>query len=241
MIIRKITTMGDQNCLWTPGPARIAGTNVAAFAREFGQRIGADFQDYVSLHAASVEERGQFWSCIWDFCKVIGERGDRTIGLDKMPGGEFFPDAKLNFAENLLRLDAHGDALVFRAEDQISRRMSWDILRQSVSSAQQWLMSQGVRQGDRVAAMLPNMPESVILMLATASIGAVWSSCSPDFGVRGVLDRFGQIEPKIFIASDGYFYGDGCGSWSGIDAPVMWCVKGNTEFSPSVGKCVHIE
>ena len=207
MIIRKITTMGDQNCLWTPGPAKIAGTNMAAFAREFGQRIGADFQDYVSLHAASVEERGQFWSCIWDFCKVIGERGDRTIGLDKMPGGEFFPDAKLNFAENLLRLDAHGDALVFRAEDQASRRMSWDTLRQSVSSAQQWLMSQGVRQGDRVAAMLPNMPESVILMLATASIGAVWSSCSPDFGVRGVLDRFGQIEPKIFIASDGYFYG----------------------------------
>ena len=125
-----------------------------------------------------------------------------------MPGAEFFPDARLNFAENLLRHEGEGDALVFRAEDQVSRRMTWSALRNSVSKAQQWLQSRGVRQGDRVAAMLPNMPESVVLMLATASIGAVWSSCSPDFGTRGVLDRFGQIEPKIFIASDGYFYSD---------------------------------
>lgn len=180
---------------------------MAVFAHEFGQRIGLDLKDYASLHAGSIADRGSFWSCVWDFCDVIGKKGDRSIGLDKMPGAEFFPDAELNFAENLLRHDGEGDAIIFRSEDHVSRRMSWAMLRQSVSSAQQWLISRGVRKGDRVAAILPNMPESVVLMLATASIGAVWSSCSPDFGVGGVLDRFAQIKPKILIVSDGCYYG----------------------------------
>ena len=198
--------MGEENRLWVPDPDTRSRTWMAVFAGVFGRRLGVDLGEYPDLHDASVRERETFWSCIWDFCNVIGEKGDRVLGADTMPGAVFFPDAQLNFAENLLRLDGGDDALVFRAEDQVFRKLSWAALRQSVSRAQQWLKSRGVGQGDRVAAMLPNMPESVVLMLATASIGAVWSSCSPDFGTRGVLDRFGQIEPKVFIAADGYFY-----------------------------------
>ena len=138
---------------------------------------------------------------------VIGEKGGRLlIDGDKMPGAKFFPDAQLNFAENLLRKKGAGDALVFRGEDKVSYRLSWDELHALVSRAQQALKAEGVGKGDRVAAMLPNLPESIALMLAVTSLGAIWSSCSPDFGERGVLDRFGQIEPKVFIAVDGYWY-----------------------------------
>jgi acetoacetyl-CoA synthetase len=125
---------------------------------------------------------------------------------DKMPGARFFPDARLNFAENLLKKSGAGDALVFRGEDKVERRMSWDELRALVSRLQQLFSSHGVEAGDRVAAMMPNMPETIACMLAAASIGAIWSSCSPDFGEQGVLDRFGQIEPVILIAPDGYWY-----------------------------------
>src|SRR5690606_27250667 len=125
---------------------------------------------------------------------------------DKMPGASCFHDAGLNFAENLLRLSGGGDALVFRGEDKVERRMSWDELRALVSRLQQLFRAEGVKAGDRIAAMMPNMPETVAAMLAATSIGAIWSSCSPDFGVQGVLDRFGQIEPVIFLAPDGYWY-----------------------------------
>lgn len=199
--------MNALNPLWTPLPAPTSTTNMVSFAAELGRKLGVDLHDYPALHAASLSDRGAFWSCVWDFCGVIGDKGERSLGADKMPGAEFFPDAHLNFAENLLRHEGEEDALVFRAEDQVARRISWSLLRGLVSKAQQWLLSKGVGEGDRVAAMLPNMPESVVMILATASIGAVWSSCSPDFGTRGVLDRFGQIAPKIFIACDGYFYG----------------------------------
>src|SRR5690606_17095421 len=124
-----------------------------------------------------------------------------------MPGASFFPDARLNFAENLLRKTGEEDAILFRGEDKVERRLSWDELRALVSRMQQLFKANGVKAGDRVAAMMPNMPETVAGMLAAASLGAIWSSCSPDFGVQGVLDRFGQIEPVIFIAPDGYWYG----------------------------------
>ncbi len=123
-----------------------------------------------------------------------------------MPGARFFPDARLNFAENLLRRNDDGDALVFWGEDKVRRRMSWRQLHDAVSQLQQALRAEGVRPGDRVAAYMPNMPETIIAMLAAASLGAVFSSCSPDFGVAGVLDRFGQIEPKVLVTVDGYFY-----------------------------------
>ena len=159
------------------------------------------------MHRWSIEDRAAFWSLLWDFCGVIGERGGPAlVDGDKMPGASFFPDARLNYAENLLRKTGSSDAIVFKGEDKVDRRLSWDELRALVSKLQQLLRELGVRQGDRVAAMLPNMPEAIAGMLATASLGAIWSSCSPDFGIEGVIDRFGQIEPVVFIACDGYWY-----------------------------------
>jgi acetoacetyl-CoA synthetase len=123
-----------------------------------------------------------------------------------MREAKFFPEAKLNFAENLLRYKGDGEAIIFRGEDKIERRLTWDDLHALVSKLQQFMLAEGVKPGDRIAGMMPNMPEAVALMLAASSLGAVWSSCSPDFGAQGVLDRFGQIEPKLFFACDGYWY-----------------------------------
>ena len=199
--------MNDQAPLWRPSQADIDSSAMMAFAREAEKIIGRDLGDYDALHAWSVEDREAFWSLVWDFCGVVGERGERTLADgDRMPGARFFPDAQLNFAENLLPRSGTGDALVFRGEDKVARRMDWDELRALVSRLQQWLRAQGVKPGDRVAAMMPNMPETIAAMLAVSSLGAIWSSCSPDFGPQGVLDRFGQIEPVVFIACDGYWY-----------------------------------
>ena len=193
--------------LWTPSAERIAAAPLTAFAAEAGKRTGRQFSRYADLHAWSVDDREAFWDLVWDFCGVIGDKGGRVLADgDKMPGAKFFPDAQLNFAQNLLRGSGHGEAIVFRGEDKVERRLSWDELSTLVSQLQQLFVSLGIKKGDRIAAMMPNMPETVAAMLATASIGAVWSSCSPDFGEQGVLDRFGQIEPKLFIAPDGYWY-----------------------------------
>ena len=197
--------------LWTPGPDRVAAAQVMDFMRQVNARHGLALTSYKELHAWSVAHPDLFWDMVWDFCGVIGDKGAAAgmrllIDGDKMPGAQFFPDAQINFAENLLRKTGPGDALVFRGEDKVSYRWSWDDLQAFVSRAQQALAAAGVGKGDRVAAMLPNLPESVGLMLAVTSLGAIWSSCSPDFGERGVLDRFGQIEPKVFIAVDGYWY-----------------------------------
>jgi acetoacetyl-CoA synthetase len=168
---------------------------------------GRPIADYRALHRWSVEDREAFWSLIWDYCDVIGEKGASVLqDGDRMPGAKFFPDARLNFAENLLRRTGSAEAIIFRGEDKVVRRWSWDELAAMTSRIRQLFEAHGVREGDRVAAMMPNMPETVAAMLAAASLGAVWSSCSPDFGVQGVLDRFGQIEPVIFIAPDGYWY-----------------------------------
>src|SRR5690606_33272077 len=148
-----------------------------------------------------------FWPLVWDFCGLIGERGERVlVDGDRMPGARFFPDARLNFAENLLKKSGPSEALVFRGEDKVERVLSWDDLRALVSRLQQLFRAHGVQPGDRIAAMMPNMPETIAAMLAATSLGAIWSSCSPDFGEQGVLDRFGQIEPVLFIAPDGYWY-----------------------------------
>ena len=164
--------------------------------------------DYRALYSFSIDQPAAFWRDVWDFCGVIGEPGERVVvDLHRMPGARFFPDARLNFTSNLLRQSGTGDALVFDGEGQRHCTVSHDELRRDVARFASALRSCGVRTGDRVAAYLPNMPEAIIAALGTAAIGAVWSSCSPDFGVQGVLDRFGQIEPRILIASDGYFYG----------------------------------
>jgi acetoacetyl-CoA synthetase len=180
---------------------------MTAFMKAAARASGSDIGDYGRLHQWSIEDREAFWSLVWDQCGVIGEKGGRVmVDGDRMPGASFFPDARLNFAENLLRKKGGGDAIVFRGEDKVKRRLSWDDLHAFVSRMQQLFRAEGVKAGDRIAGMMPNMPEAVAAMLAAASLGAIWSSCSPDFGVQGVLDRFGQIEPVLFIAPDGYWY-----------------------------------
>jgi acetoacetyl-CoA synthetase len=193
--------------LWTPDPDRTAAAALTAFRQAAGERAGREFAGYAELHRWSVEDRAAFWNLVWDFCGVIGEKGgDVLADGDRMPGARFFPDARLNFAENLLVRSGPAEAIVFRGEDKIERRLSWNELHGLVSRLQQLFVKLGVKAGDRIAAMMPNMPETVAAMLAAASLGAVWSSCSPDFGEQGVLDRFGQIEPVIFIVPDGYWY-----------------------------------
>ena len=195
--------MSDQP-LWRPGAERAAQSLLARFMRRAGR------SNWDDLHRWSVERPEEFWNLVWDFCAVRGTRGERTLlHGDRMPGAQWFPDARLNFAENLLRADAdpEGDAIVFWGEDRIKRRLQRRELQALVSRLAQGLRAAGVRRGDRVAGYLPNLPESVAAMLASASLGAIWSSCSPDFGVQGVLDRFGQIEPKVLFCADGYLYG----------------------------------
>ena len=188
--------------LWTPSPEAAARTGMARFMRLAGKK------DYAELHRWSVERSEDFWALLWKFCEVRGDPGARRlVDGERMPGAIWFPEARLNFAENLLRERDDAPALVFWGEDQVKRRVSRRELRELVSRLQQALRAAGVGKGDRVAGYLPNLPESVAAMLATTSLGAVWSSCSPDFGVQGVLDRFGQIEPKALFCADYYLYG----------------------------------
>jgi acetoacetyl-CoA synthetase len=193
--------------LWRPTPALIAAQPLTAFMSACEERHAIAFADVNDFHAWSIAERGAFWSGVWDFCGVIGDKGARALVDDgHMTQARFFPDARLNFAENMLRGGGSSDAILFRGEDKVHSRLSWDALAGLVSRLQQAMADLGIGEGDRVAAMMPNMPETVALMLATASLGAIWSSCSPDFGEQGVVDRFGQISPSLFIACDGYWY-----------------------------------
>ena len=173
-------------------------------------RSGRSLPDYAALWRWSNEEREAFWREVWDYAGVVGTRGERTlVDPTRMPGARWFPDARLNFAENLLTrraADDAGDALVFRGEDKLARRVSHAELVATTSRVAAALKAAGVAAGDRVAAYVPNMPEAMQAMLGAASLGAVWSSCSPDFGVQGVLDRFGQIEPRVLVTVDGYWY-----------------------------------
>ncbi|PZQ13154.1 MAG: acetoacetate--CoA ligase [Ancylobacter novellus] len=200
-------TEAQPSPLWTPSPERAAASNMARFIAEASSRSGRKLDGFRALHAWSIEDRETFWDLVWDFCGVIGEKGEGVVeNGDAMPGARFFPNATLNYAENLLRGSGPEPALIFKGEDKAEARLSFDELRALVSRIQQALAAAGVGEGDRVAAMVPNRPETIAFMLATASLGAIWSSCSPDFGERGVLDRFGQIEPKVFVTVDGYWY-----------------------------------
>jgi acetoacetyl-CoA synthetase len=193
--------------LWTPSKERIETAPMTAFMKAAALKSGLALSSYAELHRWSIDDREAFWSLVWDFCGIVGDKGEVVLADgEKMPGATFFGEASLNFAENLLRKRGTGEAIVFRGEDKVERRLSWNELHALTSRLQQLFVSLGVKTGDRVAAMMPNMPETVAAMLAATSIGAVWSSCSPDFGEQGVLDRFGQIEPVVFIAPDGYWY-----------------------------------
>ncbi|WP_341990282.1 acetoacetate--CoA ligase [Azorhizobium sp. AG788] len=193
--------------LWQPSAERIARSHVTALIGEVNARFGTTLSTYRDVHSWSITHLPEFWDMVWENCGVIGDKGTtHLVDADKMPGARFFPDATLNFAENLLRRKGPGEAIIFRGEDKLETRLSYDDLHALVSRLQQALKAEGVGVGDRVAAMMPNMPETIAIMLAATSIGAIFSSCSPDFGERGVLDRFGQIEPKVFFACDGYWY-----------------------------------
>ncbi|MBD9638812.1 acetoacetate--CoA ligase [Ensifer sp. ENS07] len=193
--------------LWTPSPARIEDAAITGFRRWCENEYRIPLPSHDDFHAWSIADRERFWSAVWSFCDVIGQRGERAlVHGDDMLEARFFPDATLNFAENLLARRGSGDALVFRGEDKVAYRWSWDRLHGMVSRLQQAFRALGIGTGDRVCAMMPNMPETIACMLAASSIGAIWSSCSPDFGEQGVIDRFGQIKPKLFIACDAYWY-----------------------------------
>ena len=194
--------------VWTPSSEDIEQANVTKFMGEVRSTWGADVEDYPGLYHWSIEAPEKFWQSMWDFGGVIAEtRGDIVVeDGDKMPGAKWFPEARLNYAENLLRRRNDTPALIFWGEDQVRTSLTYAQLYDRVSQTAQALRDAGVGPGDCVAGYLPNMPETAVAMLATASLGAVWSSCSPDFGVQGVLDRFGQIEPKVMLSADGYYY-----------------------------------
>ena len=194
--------------LWQPSASGSAASNMTAFMRAVERAHAVKMPDYAALYDWSIREPQKFWREIWSFCGVIGD-GPGNVTLehgDRMPGARWFPQARLNFAENLLRRRDTATSIEFRGEDRVASRVSFAELHHEVSRMAQALRASGLRAGDRVAAYMPNIPGTIIAMLAASSIGAIWTSCSPDFGVQGVLDRFGQIEPKFLFAADGYFY-----------------------------------
>ena len=194
--------------LWSPSPERIASANMTRFMRQVERTWTVDVPDYPSLHRFSIDQPQDFWRTMWEFGGIIGSPGERVIeNPGEMPGARYFPDARLNFAENLLRRTDDGPAIVFNGEGRRRRTVTYAELGREVAAFASALRATGVRPGDRVGGYLPNIPETIVAALGAATIGAVWSSCSPDFGVQGVLDRFGQIEPRVIVAADGYFYG----------------------------------
>ncbi len=197
------------NPLWSPEPSAASRTQLASFIEAVAGRIGDRPDGYRSLHRWSVDSAEDFWSLLWDYCGVLASvRGDRVVANpDALPGARWFPEARLNFAENLLRdFDGAGPAIVFTDERGGVEEVSRGELVARVARLAAALEAAGLQPGDRVAGFMPNVPDTVVAMLATVALGGVWSSCSPDFGVSGVMDRFGQIEPRFLFTTDAYFY-----------------------------------
>ena len=193
--------------LWSPSAERIANANLTAFLHEIQRKWDALVSDYPSLYEFSLTRPDAFWQAVWRFTGVRGVMGETIVrDFDRMPGAGFFPEARLNFTENLLRRTDDTAALIFNGEGRVRRTLSANELRDRVARFANALRRDGIRPGDRVAGFVPNIPEAIVAALGAAAVGAVWSSCSPDFGVQGVLDRFGQIEPRVLVAADGYFY-----------------------------------
>jgi acetoacetyl-CoA synthetase len=194
--------------LWRPSQERIEEANLTRFARQAIRDWKLGLNDYPAFYRWTTDSPEQFWESVWKFAGVRScAKGPRVlVDGGRMPGACWYPDARLNFAENLLRRRDASTALVFWGENRVKRRVSHRDLYQQVAGIARALRALGVGPGDRVAAYLPNMPEAISVMLAAAALGATFSTCSPDFGVRGVLDRFGQIAPKVLFAADGYFY-----------------------------------
>jgi len=195
--------------LWQPSAERIARSQLAQFTAFVKARFPeAEVSDYQQLHHWSITATEDFWRSIWDYCDVISSQSSERVvtDLDRMPGASWFPEAQLNFAENLLRRRGDSTAIVSLLENGTRSEISFDALYAQVAVLSAALKSHGVVAGDRVAGFMPNVTETVVAMLAATSLGAVWTSCSPDFGFQGVMDRFGQVEPKVLFAADGYYY-----------------------------------
>ncbi len=194
--------------LWEPSEEQIKNSNMVAFMTGVNKKYGTDFSEYNALWEWSVNHIPEFWAEMWEYAGIKASKGfDEVIDdVNKMPGTKWFSGARLNFAENLLKFRDDEPAVVFHGEDRVTRRLSHAELYDEVARVAASLKEMGIRPGDRVVGFMPNMPESIIAMLAAVSLGATWSSCSPDFGVKGVLDRFGQIRPRVLFTADGYFF-----------------------------------
>ncbi|WP_417532670.1 acetoacetate--CoA ligase [Marinobacterium stanieri] len=221
--------------LWTPSQARCNETRIMDFMQQLNQQHGLELNDYKSLYDWSLSSNETFWDALWQYAGVIAShKGDRVLEHpDRMPGARWYPEARLNFAENLLRYRDDKPAVIFRGEDDTRVELSHAELHQRVAQLASALRRQGVVAGDRVSGFMPNIAETLIGMLATASIGAVWSSCSPDFGINGVLDRFGQVEPKVLLTTDGYRY-------NGKVLNSLERVEGIVKQIPSIEKVVVV-
>ncbi len=199
--------MSNNLPLWSPSTNRVQEANISRFIRLINMEVDPGVRDYQSLYRFSIDSPRQFWRAIWEFCGVIGAAGRPAVeNLDQVEGARWFPQASLNFAENLLRYRDDRDALVFRSETGIESSLTYRALYRQVAGVAASLRKAGVSKGARVAAYMPNLPETVVAMLATTSIGAIWSSCSPDFGIDGVVDRLGQIEPLVLFCAAAYTY-----------------------------------
>ncbi|MCM2356753.1 MAG: acetoacetate--CoA ligase [Geobacteraceae bacterium] len=221
--------------IWAPSPQRVASANMTRFMAFVSDRHGTAFTSYEELYRWSVADIPAFWAALWEFCGVIASRPyDRVVDdPSRMPGARWFPGARLNFAENLLRFRDDRPAIIFRGEGGKTARLSYAGLSGRVARLARALRQEGIGPGDRVAGFMPNLPETVIAMLAAVSLGAVWSSCSPEFGLRGVIDRFGQIEPRLLFSADGYLY-------NGRRYDSLERLRGIAENIPSVERVVVV-
>ena len=193
--------------LWTPSTKRVQEANISRFMLLLRQARDPGIIDYDSLYRFSIDSPKAFWRAVWEFGGVVGSIGGREVDkLEQMPGASWFPEARLNFAENLLRYRDEHAALIFKSETGLTSTLSYRRLYSEVAAVAAALRDLGIQPGDRIAAYMPNLPETVIAMLATTSIGAIWSSCSPDFGINGVVDRLGQIQPRVLFCAAAYTY-----------------------------------
>jgi acetoacetyl-CoA synthetase len=221
--------------IWSPTEQQIESAQITQFARHVVRKHKLELNTYPEFYQWTIDHIEEFWSEVWDWCGVVASKKGGTVLVDgdRMPGAKWFPEARLNFAENLLKRGDQGDAIVFWDERGFQRRVSYSSLTSEVSRAAQALAQLGLRPGDRVAAFIPNIPETCMLALAALSQGIVWSSCSPDFGTSGVLDRFGQIEPKVLFVADGYRY-------AGRDFDVLERVAEIAEGLPTLRRIVVV-
>ncbi len=221
--------------LWKPTESRIKSSNMYRFMQEINERQGKDFSDYDELYQWSIDNLEDFYAEMWRFAEIKASQSYEQVIDDptKMPGARWFTGSRLNFAENLLRYRDDQIALIFRGEASVRRTLTYRELYQAVARVAASLRELGVVPGDRVVGFMPNMPESIVAMLAATSLGAVWSSCSPDFGVKGVLDRFGQTEPRVLFTADGYFF-----KGKAIDS--LKKIAGITGSIPSIEKIVVV-